>query len=197
MKQKLLLIILIGLLINFKIKAQTVYYPNQASLQYGFFSTAFLDLYYSFFSGVSDINISQRTGPVGVAYQHSLTPRLRLGASFIYEGREVRLIDFTNSVNGTVYTFNPKAFTVAAEFTVMYGINGFARPYGKIAPGVSFRDYNWEAAGTVYQGLDENEKRFSLQFTPIGVEVGNEICGFFELGIGNQGVLAGGVRGRF
>lgn len=180
MKQKLLLIILLGLLVNLKTKAQTAYYPNQVSIQYGVFSTAFLDLYYNSIFQSSSFNVSNRIGPVGVSYNHSVTPRIRLGASFIYEERKFSYTDYWSSSQILQYSLNPKAFTFAGEFTFMYGINGFVRPYGKIAPGVSLREYDWGNSPYGYDYLTEKETVFSLHLTPIGFEFGNEICGFLS-----------------
>lgn len=75
--------------------------------------------------------------------------------------------------------------------------------YGTVLAGVTlhwyerewFRTYSTFAVGTLYQH-DPGRKgfRFAGHATLLGLEVGKRFCGFLDLGVGDLGVAAAGLR---
>ncbi|MBQ4022939.1 MAG: hypothetical protein II612_02950 [Prevotella sp.] len=68
--------------------------------------------------------------------------------------------------------------------------------YSKLAAGVTFAKEKAE-----YKDSDKTETDkdvlFNFHASALGIEVGNKVCGFAELGFGEQGIIMGGVRCKF
>lgn len=89
-------------------------------------------------------------------------------------------------------------FTIAPEMTVAYMDTRKdyirVRLYGALSYGVSIMDDNITGIGET----DESGPKFyAFQVTPIGVRVGRQVAGFFELGFGYKGIFNGGLSFRF
>ena len=67
--------------------------------------------------------------------------------------------------------------------------------YSKLAIGATYRDYSKTHE---QEKATDNEVLFNFQVSALGVEAGGQhVRGFAELGIGEQGVILGGVRYKF
>ena len=90
------------------------------------------------------------------------------------------------------------------------------RNYLSVMPGIkwywvnknSFGFYSKAAAGPIFvfcksedyesnKSLTQNGTYFLVQCSPIGIEFGGKFRGFAEIGLGEQGVLLGGLRYKF
>jgi hypothetical protein len=200
MKKQILSLLLVLLIANI-CKSQIAYYNHQVSVQYGSGSTTYLDI--SLWEENPPVTeVLNRFGPIGVSYNYSVTPRLRLGGSFVYQTQTKTYIQYDYlqpSIVSYAYTSKSNAFVFSGDFLFIYGIRHKVRPYGKISLGyenLSFENEYSIPKNTTFSE-NNNYKGLVLQFTPIGMEFGEQICGFVELGIGYQGIFLGGIRGRF
>jgi hypothetical protein len=72
------------------------------------------------------------------------------------------------------------------------------RLYSKIALGACFDIFNnYEVKDDKVNKKSKTNVDFAYQVSALGVEVGQSVCGFAELGFGYQGVIQAGVKFRF
>ena len=68
--------------------------------------------------------------------------------------------------------------------------------YSKLAAGITLQNVKFEEDDTDKTDT-EKQTFFNFQASLLGIEVGNKVCGFAELGFGEQGIIMGGVRCKF
>jgi hypothetical protein len=128
-------------------------------------------------------------GTIALGYNYYFTPRWSLGAMVNYQGFRTYL-DFDNGVKALwkndIYALHLRTDIrwVNQPMVQMYsgiGIGGAWWKSGYDEPNINF----------VNTGL------FSMQITPIGMRVGKQIGGFIEMGWGSNGLLVGGISGKF
>lgn len=177
-KKIILLIFFSCLAIPFKLRAQSYYYPNQISLQYGIGT-----LYQFVGSAYGDGN---GFGPVGITYHHSNNPKSRKGFSILYNA-QARV----PHESGFPFVDNVRV-TLAYDYLRIYHSNNKVNLYGKVSVGIN-----------LFEDDVSDIELFNLYFlpstaiVPFGLEVGNPFCGFFEIGFGHQGIIACGMRTKF
>ena len=70
--------------------------------------------------------------------------------------------------------------------------------YSKIAAGLTFASKKEDYSKGNVENQSESKVGFNFQASAIGIEAGSEtIRAFVELGVGEQGVLLGGIRAKF
>ena len=137
-------------------------------------------------------------GPIGLEYYYHFTPLIGVGGTVVFA---------TNNNDGfykedLISHYNKSYFTVmpSAKFNWLrkekWGL------YSKVAIGgtlatISFQDYDIDD-----QKSDEKATTkdlvFNFQASLLGVEAGGRnVRGFAEFGIGEQGIILGGVRYKF
>ena len=169
------------------ISAQDSFKRHEVSIGYGFKPTSdWVDSFSDAWGGLAGLKSKNDTsfGSLSLTYNYRLTKMFGICCVLSYSNRHKEWIDSDKGKQKmNYYTVMPR---VKAEWL-----------HGKI-----FTLYSSLAAGvTIYNDKfgSETESKvcFGWQVSPIGVEVGNCIAGFAELGIGQLGVCQLGVRCRF
>lgn len=183
MKKTTLCIALLFTLV-FAVSAQSDFKRHEVSIGYGFKPTSdWIDSFSdAFVSPAIKSNSDSSFGTLSLTYNYRLSEMFGVGGVFSYSNRKKDWgASYKEKLN--YYTIMPR---VKAEWI-----------HGKI-----FTLYSAVAAGvTIYSDKfgSETESKvcFGWQVSPIGIEVGNCIAGFAELGVGQLGIGQVGVRCRF
>ena len=134
-------------------------------------------------------------GPIGLEYHYRTSPLIAVGAIATFSKHtedEKRHDEVTRTSDNSYFTLMP-----SVKFTWL------RRPtwgmYSKVAAGASLRHSSIQDKEAVKpQKETENQAFFNFQVSAIGVEAGTEnVRGFAELGMGEQGIALAGVRFRF
>ena len=130
-------------------------------------------------------------GPIGIEYFYHTSPLIGIGAVATYVNNKENGIhdnQVVSKISSSYYTLMP-----AVKFNWLrrdkWGM------YSKLAIGATYRDYSKTHE---QEKATDNEVLFNFQVSALGVEAGGQhVRGFAELGIGEQGVILGGVRYKF
>ena len=138
-------------------------------------------------------------GPIGLEYYYHTSPLLGVGAvaTFSSYKQEESFKDVVTT-NSTISYFS---LMPSLKFNWLRRDNWGL--YSKIAAGASLRhgtikDVRHDGDHTAKSKTTEDDVFFNFQASVIGVEAGNQnVRGFAELGVGEQGVALAGVRFKF
>ena len=131
-------------------------------------------------------------GPLGLEYYYHTSPLVGVGAVAV----------FANNNEDAFRNEQIKNHRLRSYFTFMPSVKFNWLRNSKVAVGASvarFSDqaYNENGKLTGEKNIT-NDVFFNFQASLIGVEVGNQqVRGFAELGIGEQGIFLGGARFKF
>ena len=125
-------------------------------------------------------------GVINFAYNYRLSKTWGLGGVFSYSSRKKDWEMDGKNVGTEKYNY----VTVMPRVKAAWLHNDLITLYSAAAIGVTV--YNDK-----YNGATESKACFAWQFSPIGIEVGDCIAGYAELGVGQMGVVQAGVRFRF
>lgn len=137
-------------------------------------------------------------GPIGLEYYYHTSPLVGVGAIAVFATNgedEYYKEELCSHRNRSYYTLMP-----AVKFNWLrkakWGM------YSKVGLGATLSHFKDEDKGETATPQGEvgstNEVIFNFQASLLGVEVGGQqVRGFAELGIGEQGVVLGGVRFKF
>lgn len=125
-------------------------------------------------------------GTINATYNFRLTKIIALGGTFTYShNKNGASTEERFRAENTYFTFLPNAkfnWVNKKYFTL----------YSRAGLGISFRHAKYNSDGST-----DNSTLCAFQVSPIGIEVGNAVAGFVEVGIGTSGILQGGIRCRF
>ena len=137
-------------------------------------------------------------GPIGLEYYYHTSPLIGVGAVGVFATNNedaFRNKKMTAHINKSYTTLMP-----SVKFNWLrkekWGM------YSKLAAGAtlahsSHQDYN-ENSKLTGEKETSNDVFFNFQASLLGVEVGSaQVRGFFELGLGEQGIALAGVRYKF
>ncbi len=135
------------------------------------------------------------TGPIGLEYYYRTSPLIAVGA----------VATFAKNAEDEKYKGEITRTSKNYYFTLMPSVkfNWLRRDnwglYSKVAAGASLNHSTLKDKEPVNAKKDtDNTVFFNFQVSAIGIEAGSEnVRGFTELGIGEQGVGLAGVRFRF
>lgn len=130
-------------------------------------------------------------GPIGIEYFYHTSPLIGIGAvaTFVNNKEDgIRDNQVVSKISSSYYTLMP-----AVKFNWLrqdkWGM------YSKLAVGATYRDYSKKHD---QEKTTDNEVLFNFHVSALGVEAGGQqVRGFAELGIGEQGIILGGVRYKF
>lgn len=173
-------------------------HPNEVSLSYGVsvIGAAFSKIvnYASLFSDISEGDVSVRNagtrGWITLGYTYQLNRVISVGLNVSYYNIGVTIKDDTGTVNssaGLVPILATGKFDWFRTDSDMFGM------YSKVGLGAMA----W--GGKLLEDDIINHVYWTpaLHVSVIGLEVGQAVSGFMELGAGMQGVFQIGIRGRF
>ena len=194
MKKVFLLLLLISVVSL--AKAENNFKKNEISASYGIGSTSLLrdvglNLITTIVFTLKDV---QYYGPYSIEYNHRISKTVALGGifSYVHSAGDIR------SLGETVGTAKDYYYT-AIPAAKLYWVNGknFAL-YSKVGIGLTFQTSERTYKEDDSQGDDTDHKvLLDGQVSYFGIEAGTKLCGFAELGGGQQGILLGGLRYKF
>lgn len=128
-------------------------------------------------------------GAIGIGYNRYLSPRWTVGALVNYHGFRTTI----NFENGQTAYLNDDFYTFLAR-TDFRWVN---QPAVQLYSGLSLGGTWWSSG---YEQPSVNVIKtgfFNMHFSPLGIRVGKQIGGFLEFGLGSNGLIAGGISGKF
>lgn len=128
-------------------------------------------------------------GAIGIGYNRYLSPRWTLGAVANYHGFRTTL----NFENGQTSYLNDDFYT----FLVQTDIRWVNQPGVQLYSGLGLGATYWRSGYKEPSNNTISNLFFNLQFTPLGIRVGKSIGGFLEFGLGSNGLICGGLSGKF
>ena len=134
-------------------------------------------------------------GPVGLEYHYRTSPLIAVGAIATFakhSEEETYLNEITKTSKNSYFTLMP-----SVKFNWLRRHNWGM--YSKVAAGASLRHSTLQDKEVVNaKKTTDNVVFFNFQVSALGIEAGSEnVRGFAELGMGEQGVALAGVRFRF
>jgi len=134
------------------------------------------------------------SGAVTFSYYNKVSKVTRVGISYSVDFFDADIIVNHSNVGrgkGSYHTIMP-----SAKFNWLN--RDVISLYSKISAGIQIMTaQNSFKQGQPYQASSSTDYDFTMQFSPLGIEVGKTFAVFGEAGIGNSGLLLAGVRVRF
>lgn len=197
MKKNLILIVLIALatLTSITTKAQ----KNEINVSYGVVSAnAFSEFYAeSILNGITlgshDFKNFKSTGSLGIDYYRSVSDHIKLGAALIYE-QISRDYYFEKKFRGKI---EANYITIMPQVKFLYITKPAFELYSSLAAGASLRYEEFQPSKSGVKKDDASDIFFAFQANLLGIRVGKKLGGFVELGLGNKGIINGGISYRF
>lgn len=177
------------------------YHPNEISFSYG------VSLLGSVASGLADkanfigwliddqdytvVSVGGSKGVLNLSYSNQLNKTISVGAAVSFNRMKVNLKD--NTGNFTAASANIFSLMSTGKFDWFRTGSDVFGMYSKVGLGVMCIN------GTVMEEehLSGNIWSPTFHISAIGMEVGKGFSGFMELGVGMQGIVQFGIRGRF
>ena len=167
---------------------------HEVGISYGAVpNSIWLDAFGDVISSIFGEKYEQDTyvGPIGIEYFYHTSPLIGIGAvaTFVNNKEDgIRDNQVISKTSSSYYTLMP-----AVKFNWLrrdkWGM------YSKLAVGATYRDYSKKHD---QEKTTDNEVLFNFHVSALGVEAGGQhVRGFAELGIGEQGIILGGVRYKF
>lgn len=142
--------------------------------------------------GTATFDNEKLFGPISAEYFYRINNVIGVGAigAFMRSNEEARVSGHEYGDKTSTYiTVMP-----AVKFNWLQKKN-FGL-YSKLAAGITLQNVKFEEDDTDKTDT-EKQTFFNFQASLLGIEVGNKVCGFAELGFGEQGIIMGGVRCKF
>lgn len=169
---------------------------HEISVSYGVLpNSLWLDGVQTFFEALFGQKKDTRNyvGPIGLEYHYRVSPLIGVGAVAVYSHHEEDLL----KDDAVIRSRNKNYYTIMPSVKFNWLRRNHWGLYSKVAIGASLFNQKMKEAETG-QKTDENKVNFNFQASAIGIEAGSgTIHGFFEVGLGEQGVFLGGVRAKF
>ncbi len=112
---------------------------------------------------------------IGLNYFYNFNKYVALGGTFSYEGGSRSI--YSHKDDSLMKRESKNILTAMANFRVSWLNRKYVRMYSLIGMGFSF-----SAEGD----FDDSEHHYALQFSPLGISVGNKLYGFLEAGVGTS-----------
>lgn len=163
-------------------------------------NSAWIDIYTDVITamfGESHDN-NKRFGPIALEYYYHTTPLIGVGAVAVFTtNSEDAFYDDVLIEHQTKTYFS---FLPSLKFNWLRKNNWGL--YSKVAAGITYTHFNIEDYDDNGKKTGENttakDLLFNFHASLIGVEAGNQhVRGFFEFGVGEQGIALAGVRYKF
>lgn len=196
--KKFFLLAAVAMLTVVNVNAQNEEPRQEIGVSYGWAATSD---WLSIFGNIVEAVFGERfgdndmlIGPISVEYYYHLKPWLGVGAIAAYGQFEQDVVNSDKDVIGNKKT-NYLTFMPAVKFDWLR--RDCVGLYSKLAVGATMRSEKKTYKDESKQGWDNSDFHVNFQVSAIGVEVGKQLRGFAELGLGEQGVFSVGARYRF
>ena len=174
--------------------AQESYKRNEIAVSYGLLSNSqWLDVFEKVLTAPLHTKVKTTNdhfiGPVTLEYMYHPKEWLAVGGDFIYGHNVCDLHEDGKHIGKAKNSY----ITVMPAVKFDWLRRKHFGMYSKVAAGVTFRHETDESVNR-----NNSATHFNFQITPVAIEAGSEsVRGFLEVGLGEQGVLAAGVRCKF
>ncbi|MBO7139943.1 MAG: hypothetical protein J6W19_05150 [Prevotella sp.] len=177
--KKVFLMVVASMMATMSINAQDEW-QNEISVAYGAGSNT--DIVSSIGVGMFSGKQTSYWGPVSLEYFRYVQSRLAIGAVAAVGGCSW---ENYNNASSTYYTLMP---AVKYNWLVKSHFGMYSKVAAGITMGVESDDDNKK---------DDTLTTFNWQASLLGMEFGGAFRGFVELGLGEQGIILGGLRYKF
>ena len=178
------------------------YSKNEIAVSWGVGSNIeIIDVYTNIFTELLARTYSDNSysGPITLEYFHHINPRLSFGGMFSYEHASADIFSNWDKTQQNIGKEKSNYFTLmpAAKFEWIHK-KTFSL-YSKVGAGITFAKSTDKYTNQSSQATKESDSDcyFNFQVSAVGVQFGKKVCGFTEIGFGQQGILSAGVRYRF
>ena len=142
------------------------------------------------FEGIDyEREVAGTNGAIGIAYNRYLAPRWTVGVVANYHGFRTTI----NFDNGETAFLKDNFYT----FLLQTDYRWVNQPAVQLYSGLGLGGTWWKSSYEEPNVSVISNGFFNMQFTPLGIRVGKQIGGFLEFGIGSNGLISGGISGRF
>ena len=145
-----------------------------------------------FTGGTTTFENEKHFGPIAAEYFYRISPVVGVGVIGVYE----------KTTEEAHYRGTKIGKTTRSDISVMPAVkfNWLRKQnwgmYSKIGAGVTFEKKK-ETDDEKNTSKSDNATMFNFQVTALGVEFGKTVCGFAEVGFGEQGAVLAGRRYKF
>lgn len=145
-----------------------------------------------FTGGHTTFENEKHFGPISAEYFYRISPVVGVGVIGAYEKTTEDVFESRSKVGDV--TRSDITVMPAVKFNWLRKKNWGM--YSKVGIGVTFETRK-ETNNNTNTSESDNSIMFNFQATALGVEFGQSICGFAELGFGEQGAVLAGIRYKF
>ena len=197
--KKILVMVAVALMTTMSVNAQCENLKNELNLSYGIGSTSHLgdglgEGLGSIFSD-TEFDDGSTLGPISVEYfRHFNNPRLAIGGFISYSKWDSNILKKKGD-HEKVGERKRNYLTVMPSVKWYFVNKNSFGLYTKGAVGTTF--YNSTQEDLAGKTEKDSSTHFMYQLSFIGLEVGKQVRGFFEAGIGEQGFLQAGIKYKF
>lgn len=171
--------------------------PKQAiGISYGWMSNSdWLNIFESVGSAIvgSSFQNDKYFGPLALEYYYHLEPWISVGAIMSY-GQLTEDVYFAGEKEGDLKNMY---FTLMPAVKFDWLRRDIVSVYSKLGVGYTLRNESLKYDDSKYEDTNQSEFHVNWQVSLIGVELGRKLRGFAEYGVGEQGMLAIGMRYKF
>lgn len=168
---------------------------HEVSISYGVCpNSTWIDIFESLIPAIAGAKIdgSNYLGPIGLEYHYRVNPLIGVGAIGVYSGFNQTIKDSNTTKSKNSY------FTLMPSVKFNWLRRSKWGMYSKLAAGASLRHASLDVQNATEKAKSENDVFFNFHVSLLGVEVGSEqVLGFVEAGLGEQGILLAGMRYKF
>ena len=197
--KKFVVMVAVALMTAMNVNAQCENLKNELSLSYGIGSTSHIGdgLGEGLGSIFSDTEFDDGTifGPVSLEFsRHLNNPRLAIGGFISYSKWDSDILKKRGNHEKVGERKRNYLTVMPSVKWYLVNKNSFGL-YTKGAVGATF--YNSTQDDLAGETEKDNSTHFMYQLSFIGLEVGKQVRGFVEVGIGEQGFLQTGIKYKF
>lgn len=201
--KKLFMMVVVALMTTLSVNAQSDEPRHEIGLSYGLGASAVFDgLGYGLGNGIfdslsgSETKTKEDIGTIGLEYFYHLNnPRLAVGAIVAfahYDDDIVKKKDNDIKLGERTRDY----FTVMPAVKYDWVHKDHFALYSKVGAGIMIHKYD-EKDFEVNNHNKGTDTFFMYQVSFVGLEFGKKVRGFFEAGVGEQGIILGGVKYKF
>lgn len=200
--KKILMMVVVALMTTLNVNAQSNEPRHEIGLSYGLGASAVMDAFgyelsNAIFDSASGVETkdNEQIGTIGLEYFYHLNnPRLAVGAIVAFANYNEDVVKKNTDTKIGERTRN--YFTVMPAVKYDWVHKDHFALYSKVGAGIMLHNYK-EKDLELNKEDKGNDTFFMYQLSFIGLEFGKNVRGFFEAGVGEQGIILGGVKYKF
>lgn len=139
------------------------------------------------------------SGPISLEYYHHFSPLFSVGGIFNYEHANADIISDWDNRNENIGKEKSNYYTLMPAVKCDWLHKKSFSLYSKLGAGITYAQSTDKYTNQSNENAkdDNSQWLFNFQLSLIGVQFGKKVCGFVELGLGQQGIVSTGIKYRF